>query len=237
MAPKRPFIIYKDSGKVQITLGELKAVEDFAGEHSYQELGATKSVQKLDLAYTISGAELVPVYAQIGELLPMYLEEGNLDMPEKLRALAEMQFNELGYGFYDDILKLKNGTYFRALANLNLKDVRYNTGDIINEKALEALDDHYQNKFAPMILEVSDKVPKTAFEVGQPLSIKVGWRCKANISTSDDIRFEKDEIYSDAEMEKCPGSKKYKFERIGKPEVAPEDTPAKPRRNKSAYNK
>jgi hypothetical protein len=45
-APKRSFSIVKKDGKIQITLDELRPLEDRVGSVSYAALGANKSADK-----------------------------------------------------------------------------------------------------------------------------------------------------------------------------------------------
>jgi hypothetical protein len=226
-APRRPFSVTKTDGKIQIILDQLDPSVDRVGSVSYQNLGATKSADKFIMIYTVSGDQLIPVFGQIAELLPVYLDSKTPDTTGQLLALGTAQFAELRFGNYQEVLKLGSGTFFQALSNLNLKNVRYDVGDIITEAEHKKLEsDHYRSKFVRLEIKISETVPKEQIQIGAPLSTKTGWAAKANIETKDGVKFVRGQIYSEEEMKKCPEDKRFKFIQTGMPNVVPEEVPA-----------
>ena len=125
-----------------------------------------------------------------------------------------------------DLIKKGGGNFYVALSNLSLKDVFYERGDIIPEVEYKKLEnDHYKSKFVLTEVRISDKIPKKMTELGEPLSVESGWICRANVSTGDDVNFERGQVYSEEEMKLCPPEKRFKFVLAGRPNVKP-DIPA-----------
>lgn len=220
-APKRSFSIVKKDGKIQITLDELRPLEDRVGSVSYAALGANKSADKLVVIYAVSGNQMTPIFTQLGELAPLH-QGTDGDSMRQLAAFGTIVSNELRYGNYLDLIKKGPGIFYVALANLNLKDVRYDQGDIIPELEFKKLNAHYQSKFVQTVVSISDKVPGKMTEIGSPLAVKTGWFCRANVSTADDVKFERGQVYTADEMKLCPSDKKHKFVLTGSPNVTSE---------------
>jgi hypothetical protein len=220
-APKRSFSISKKDGKIQVTLDELRPLEDRVGSITYAALGANKSADKLVVIYTVSDNQLIPVFAQLGVLAPLH-QGTDAESMRQLAAFGTIVSNELRYGNYLDLIKKGPGIFYVVLANLNLKDVRYDRGDIVPEVEYKKLNAHYQSKFVQTVVSISDKLPEKMTELGTPLSTKTGFLCRANISTADDIKFKRGEVYSEEQMKSCPSDKKHKFTIVGRPNVTPE---------------
>lgn len=211
-APKRPISVVKTGSNLQITLEELNPHRDRVGSISYADLGVTQGADRLIVLFSITDKALVPTYAQVGELLPLYSNAP--EAPQKLDIFAEVIFRELTYGDYGTTMKLGTGTRYKALANIDMKDRRINRDDVIDEKVYKSLNPHLQNKFVPIEINFSEKVPAKMLELGTALSTKVGWACKANISTADDKKYVRGELYSNEQYEQVPENKKHKFIRM-----------------------
>ena len=226
-APKRSFSICKTKdGKIQVTLDELRPLEDHVGSISYAALGANKAADKLVVIYAVSDHQMTPVWAQIADLAPLH-QGADADSMRQLAAYGTIVQNELRYGNYLDLIKKGTGKFYVAQSNLNLKDVRYDAGDIIPEAEYKKLEnDHYRSKFVLTEVSISDKVPGKMTELGAPLSVQQGWICKANISTADNKKYIRGQVYSNEQFEAVPIDKRHKFVPVGSPNVMPVDVPA-----------
>lgn len=224
-APRRSFSIVKKDGKIQVTLDELRPLEDRVGSVSYAALGANKSAEKVTVIYLIANNQLTPIFAQLGELAPLH-QGTDADSMRQLATYGTIVQNELRYGNYLDLIKKGAGKFYVVLSNLNLKDVRYDAGDIIPESEWKALEnDHYRSKFVLTEVNISDKVPGKMTELGAPLSTKTGFLCRANVSTADDKKYVRGQVLSNEEFEAVPVDKRHKFVPVGSPNVTPVDVP------------